>query len=255
MDQLVIGIFGLTGCAGDQLTLLNCENELLTISDKVIMKSFNMASSSEVGGTIEVALVEGSVCQPEDLAMLRDVRERCRHLVALGTCAAFGGIAAMDERFDPEILKEAVYGPAGEQFEAIRAQPLSSFVDVDFTLPGCPVEKDQLLETISCLLKGSFPEIPDTPVCADCRSKEYLCVVLERGEVCCGALTRGGCGARCPSLDVSCAGCRGPVEDAYYAIKGEFLKSQGIDREKIKERMMLFSTPAGMGKRLEREFE
>jgi len=255
VDQLVIGIYGLTGCAGDQLTLLNCEDELLLIAEKVTMKSFNMATSRELAGRVEVALVEGSVCQPEDLAMLRDIRGRSRHLVAMGTCAAFGGIAAMDQRVHQEVLREAVYGPEGGQFEAIRAQPLSSYVKVDFILPGCPVEKKQLLETLSCLLKGSFPEIADTPVCAECRSRENLCLVLERGEVCCGALTRGGCGARCPSLDVSCAGCRGPVEDAYYAVKGDFLKGSGIDREKIRKRMMLFSAPAGMGEKLEREFD
>jgi coenzyme F420-reducing hydrogenase gamma subunit len=255
VDQLVIGVFGLTGCAGDQLTLLNCEDELLTIARAVSMKSFNMASSTEEEGRIEVALVEGSVCQPEDLEMLREIRERSRYLVALGTCAGFGGIAAMDQRLDPDILSQSVYGPDGAQFEAIRAQPLSSFVPVDFILPGCPVEKEQLLETISCLLKGSFPEIPDTPVCADCRTRENVCVVIERGEVCCGALTRGGCRARCPSLDLPCGGCRGPVEDAYYAIKSDFLKSKGVDREQIRKKMMLFSTPAGMGQRLEEEFD
>lgn len=255
MDQLVIGIFGLTGCAGDQLTLLNCEDELLLIAEKVTMKSFNMASSRELAGRVEVALVEGSVCQPEDLAMLREIRERSRHLVAFGTCAAFGGMAAMDQRVHPEVLRDTVYGPDGEPFEAIRARPLSSFVKVDFVLPGCPVEKGQLLETLSCLLKGSFPDIACTPVCAECRSRENLCIVLERDEVCCGALTRGGCGARCPSLDVSCAGCRGPVEDAYYAVNADLLKGRGIDREKIRKKMMLFSAPAGMGERLEREFD
>lgn len=255
MDQLVIGVFGLTGCAGDQLTLLNCEEEILGIAERTVMSSFNMVTSRQSAGPLEVALVEGSVCQPGDLAMLRDIRARCRCLVALGTCASFGGIAAMDQRVDPAVLKETVYGPQGVDFEATRALPLSSFVDVDFILPGCPVEKNQLLETLSCLLKGSLPEIAATPVCAECRSRENLCLVLERSEVCCGALTRSGCGARCPTLDVPCAGCRGPVEDAYYAVKGELLRGKGIDREKIRRRMMLFSAPAGMGERLEREFD
>ena len=255
MDQLTVGIFGLTGCAGDQLTLLNCEEELLTIAEKVRMRSFNMASSRDDEGPVDVALVEGSVCQPEDLRMLRSIRERCRHLVALGTCAAFGGISAMDQRLDPEVLSEAVYGREGLQFEAMRAQPLSSFVEVDFLLPGCPVEKGQLLETISSLLKGAFPEILEQPVCTECRFKENVCIVIERGEVCCGALTRGGCGARCPTLDRPCGGCRGPVEDALFSAKVAFLRSRGIDREQIRSQMMLFSAPAGMGERLEREFD
>ncbi|MDF1535918.1 MAG: NADH:ubiquinone oxidoreductase [bacterium] len=255
MDQLTVGIFGLTGCAGDQLTLLNCEDELLAIAGKVRMKSFKMASTTEVGGEIEVAFVEGSVCQPRDLALLREVRGRAHNLVALGTCACFGGVAAMDQRLDPEILKEKVYGTEGDLFAIQRARPLSTYVDVDFMLPGCPVEKEQLLETISCLLKGSFPEIPTTPVCADCRIRENVCLVIEKEQVCCGALTRGGCKARCPSLDVPCLGCRGPVEDAYYRAEMEFLAARGVTREVVRKEMLLFSTPAGMGERLEKEFD
>ncbi|UCG37847.1 MAG: NADH:ubiquinone oxidoreductase [bacterium] len=255
MDQLMIGVFGLTGCAGDQLTLLNCEDELLSLTEKVRWSSFNMATTTESAGRMEVALVEGSVCQPDDIALLRDVRERSNALVALGTCACFGGIAAMDGRLDPAVLEDAVYGQEGRQFEALRAQPLSTYVQVDFMLPGCPVEKEQLLETVASLLKGSFPEIPRTPVCADCVARENLCLVIERGEVCCGALTRGGCGARCPTLDMPCLGCRGPVEDAYYRVKRHFLGSRGVTREIIRRKMLLFSTPAGMGEILEREFD
>ena len=120
MDQLVIGIYGLTGCAGDQLTLLNCENELLTIAEKVTMKSFNMASSRELAGRVEVALVEGSVCQSEDLAMLSDIRARSRYLVALGTCASFGGIAAMDQRVHPEGLMASNCSPSAPYTTSLR---------------------------------------------------------------------------------------------------------------------------------------
>ncbi len=253
-----VGIFGLTGCAGDQLAIINCEDELLKIAQVLDIKSFVMATSAgaDYDGEFDLAIVEGSVCQPQDKKELEDIRARSKALMALGTCACFGGLPAMDNHQEAHLLSEAVYGREGARHIAVqRAQPLSAYVKVDFELAGCPVEKTQVLEAISCLLKGEFPELPPVPVCAECRLKENICVVIERGDVCCGSLTRSGCGARCPSLGVACRGCHGPLSDAYLGPREIFVRTAGITRDDIRQRILAFSTPMALEAKLDKERE
>jgi coenzyme F420-reducing hydrogenase gamma subunit len=90
-------------------------------------------------------------------------------------------------------------------------------------------------------------------VCWECKTRENVCRVLHHGEVCCGAMTRGGCGARCPTLGVPCAGCRGPVEEPSYDANITMFKDRGISWMDVARRMESFSAPAWMKRRLEQE--
>ena len=105
-----IGIFGLTSCAGDQLVLLNCEDELVELASKVNILHFGMASSAEIHGELDLALVEGSVCSQRDFDTLLQIRQRSKKLMAIGTCAVWGGIPAMRNELPLELLKKMVYG-------------------------------------------------------------------------------------------------------------------------------------------------
>lgn len=124
MDKPSVGIYGLTGCAGDQLAIINCEDELLDIAGALNIKFFPMAmSANDEDCPLDIVFVEGAVVQPEDEQMLKKLRERAGLLVAIGTCAAWGGVQAMKNEVAREKLKEAVYGPAGKGFEAIVPAP------------------------------------------------------------------------------------------------------------------------------------
>ena len=214
MTKPTLGVFGLTGCAGDQLVLLDCEDELLTLLDLVDTRDFLMASSSnDEYCPLDVALVEGAVVTDRDETRLRRIRDRAGLLVALGTCAVWGGIAAMDRRFDRAALVREIYGTAGQTPRDRTALALHEVVRVDASITGCPVEATQLLEALAHLLQGNPPVFPGYPVCTECRIRECGCLLLEDGRACCGIITAAGCGARCPALGVPCIGCRGPAAD------------------------------------------
>ena len=242
MSKPTVGIFGLTGCAGDQLVILNCEDQLLDLVALIDIREFLMASSeNDTECALDVALVEGAVVSEKDAARLRTIRKRSKTLVALGTCAVWGGVAAMDRGVDRKKLIEEVYGPTGLGYDSIPAQALHEVVKVDLNITGCPIEKDHFLAAIANLLNGNAPAYPQYPVCTECRMLENNCLLVERGEPCCGPITAAGCEARCPSLRVACVGCRGPATDFNVPALVTMLAEKGFDRQRTAARLRTFA--------------
>lgn len=241
MKKPVIAIAGLTACSGCQLTFLNCEEELPELTQRFVIDYFPMGLTERlITGPIDVAIVEGAISAPSDLEVLMKLRNCSRRLVALGTCAIWGGIAAMKNLESRKELAETVYGPAAFELKTFNPQPLHHFVKIDFSITGCPPEKEELLATLAELLKGSFPEFPHYPVCTECRCRENLCLLIERDEMCLGPLIQAGCNARCPAVGIACEGCRGPaVEANVAAVMGLFL-GKGFTRDEIVSRMQRF---------------
>ena len=101
-----VGIFGLTGCAGDQLQILNCEDRLLELArDLDIVDWVMVKSDNDHACTLDIAFVEGVVATERDLECLKEVRERSQTLVAIGTCAVWGGLPAMRNALSREALE------------------------------------------------------------------------------------------------------------------------------------------------------
>jgi len=245
MAKPTVGIYGLTGCAGDQLVILNCEDELLDIAGALDIKFFPMAmSGNDEECPLDIVFVEGTVVQLEDKQTLKKLRERAKLLVAIGTCAVWGGLPAMKNEISRQELKMQVYGPTGEAFKTITPQPVSSFVKVDLAISGCPIEKEQLLHAVASLLHGDLPRLPTYAVCTECKMSEYPCLLVEAGQLCLGPLTVAGCKARCPSYGQPCRGCRGPVEEANAASEAKVLKEKGFTWLDIQNRLRTFAAPA-----------
>ena len=241
MNKPVIAIAGLTACSGCQLTLLNCEAELPQVAEHFSFAYFPMGVSDVDACTrLEAAFVEGAVSTPEDLETLINLRNRSRLLIAFGTCALWGGIAAMKNDQPRKELLEVVYGNPAQAIKSFNPGPLERFVSVDFTITGCPPEKPELLTTLAALLHGTLPTFPDYPVCTECRNRENLCLLIERNDRCLGPLTRAGCNARCPAVSIPCEGCRGPVAEANVASELKLLLEKGFSREEITSRMRRF---------------
>src|SRR5512142_2386334 len=170
MSKPTVGIFGLTGCAGDQLLILNCEDQLLDVVHLLDIREFVMASSyRDELAKLDVALVEGAVVTDRDEAKLREIRSRAKLLIAIGACAATGGIPGMAPERDRKVLFREVYGDAVDGFELKpeRGRPLSDFVKVDGVIPGCPIEKHEFMEAIASLLQGNMPRLKEYPVCTE----------------------------------------------------------------------------------------
>jgi len=251
MKRPKLAIAGLTACSGCQLTLLNCEQKLPEIARRFELIYFPMGESGcDPQAVFDAAIVEGAVSTPEDLATLFKLRNSSRLLIALGTCAIFGGVAAMNNRISQRAeLMFGVYGEAGGSFQSFPPSPFRNFVSVDFTITGCPPEKPELLELLAALLTGTLPPVHCYPVCTECRSRENLCLLLERNELCLGPIIKGGCNARCPATGIVCEGCRGPVREANVAQEMELLSERGFAREEIERRMSRFTPEWNYGQR------
>jgi sulfhydrogenase subunit delta len=228
-----VGIYGLTGCAGDQLLILHTEDELLNLFNAVDLRSFVMASSNPIEGELDIAFIEGSINTEENRKHILKIRERAKILVAIGNCAVNGGPQAMyagDGGFEHRLKK--VYGDTKFLTDPIEAKPIDAFVEVDYYLPGCPISAPQAFALISRLIHGVIPEPYPHPVCHECKLNENRCLLLDKIE-CLGPLTMGGCGSACPNHKLPCVGCWGPNEDGNFDYHLEFLESFGKTRVEI----------------------
>lgn len=242
MSKPRVGIFGLTGCAGDQLVVLNCEDELLTLLELLDVRDFVMASSHGDGDCeLDLAFVEGAVVSREDEKRLRHIRERSRLLVAIGTCAVWGGIPAMDRDMDRGAVLRETYGKIGDRLDTLPTRALHEVAEVDLSITGCPIEKAEFLTAVGNLLRGDPPLLPEYPVCTECKMRERNCLLVERDEMCLGPLTVAGCGARCPDLGVACIGCRGPVDDPNIKSAVSMLEERGVSLHEIVRRLKTFA--------------
>lgn len=242
MKRLRLAIAGLTACSGCQLSILNCEAELPQLLEVVEFHYFPMACSpAALEGEYDAALVEGCLSMPHENVLLLSLRERSRLLIAIGTCAAWGGVAALKNGENRKELLQAVYGQNHKCSDSYSPQPVHSFVRVDAVISGCPPEKEELLRLLAGLLRGALPVPISYPVCTDCHMRENLCLLTEQSRLCLGPLTLGGCGARCPSMGVACEGCRGPVPEANLDEALHTFQQKGYDRQTVFDRLGRFS--------------
>jgi coenzyme F420-reducing hydrogenase gamma subunit len=223
------------------LVILNCEDQLLDLVSAIEIRDFIMAASGHDESRLDVAFVEGAVLSRRDEETLKQIRDRSDVLVALGTCAVWGGIAAMDRGLNREEMVKTVYGESGKKFDTNPATALHKVVKVDLNITGCPIEKDQFLSAVSDLLNGNPPLLPDYAVCAECKWKENNCLLIEKGEICCGPLTVAGCKARCPELNIACIGCRGPSTDANLKSALALFKEKGLALQDVANKFRTFA--------------
>jgi sulfhydrogenase subunit delta len=212
-----IAVWKFASCDGCQLTLLDCEDELLTVAEQVDLAYFLEAGIVEVGradvrGPYDLSLVEGSISTEDDVARIRHVRAVSQTLVTIGACATAGGIQALRNFTDVGEYLSIVYAQPAYVDTLDRATPIADHVPVDVEVRGCPITKAQLLEVIAAALAGRRPVLPSHSVCVDCKARGATCVLVADGQPCLGPVTHAGCGALCPSYRRGCYGCFGPAE-------------------------------------------
>lgn len=242
--KLDIGLYGFTGCNGDQLVVVHSEDKLLDFFGAANVKSFSLAKSDNDESALDIAFIEGSICNQEQAEHVKHIRERSKLLVAIGSCACYGGIQSMQVKPSWEARFKKIY--AENQLELRKptpSKPVGDVVKVDFCVPGCPIDADQFFYIFGQLLHGNIPAMPDYPVCADCRWKENECLLL-KGVFCVGPLTASGCGAVCPSHNLPCLGCWGPVKEGNVDSQFALIKEKGYSAEAIQNR---FSMHSGTG--------
>jgi sulfhydrogenase subunit delta len=207
-----LAVWKFASCDGCQLSLLDCEDELLALAGEVEIAYFPEASRAVVKGPYDLSLVEGSITTLHDAERIQQVRRVSKHLVTIGACATAGGIQALRNFKDVLELVSIVY-PSPEYIQTLATStPIAHHVSVDFELRGCPISKQQLVEVISALLHGRKPNVPLYSVCIECKSRGNVCVMVAHGTPCLGPATQAGCGAICPAYHRGCYGCFGPKE-------------------------------------------
>jgi coenzyme F420-reducing hydrogenase gamma subunit len=206
-----LAVWKFASCDGCQLSLLDCEDELLALAGAVEIANFPEASSAISAGPYDVSLVEGSVTTAHDAERIQEVRKQSKILVTIGACATAGGIQALRNYADVNEFIAAVYARPDYIKTLATSTPISAHVKVDYELHGCPINKHQLTEVISAYLAGRKPAIASHSVCIECKRRGTVCVMVQ-DMPCLGPVTHAGCGAICPAFRRGCYGCFGPME-------------------------------------------
>jgi coenzyme F420-reducing hydrogenase gamma subunit len=207
-----LAVWKFSSCDGCQLSVLDCEDELLTLAGELEIRYFLEATSATADGPYDVSLVEGSVTTAHEAERIREIRALSGALITIGACANAGGIQALRNFADVADFTSIVYASPDYISTLATSTPISAHVHVDFELNGCPIDKRQLLEVIAAHLHGRRPRVRAHSVCVECKRRGTVCVMVAHGTACLGPVTHAGCGAICPAFDRGCYGCFGPHE-------------------------------------------
>ncbi len=240
-------ILPLTGCFGCHVNLLDLHEDFKKINDMIDIKYTYLMDVKTIP-KVDLGIVEGCVANFENVERLKEFREKCDVLVALGACACFGGIPGLRNLFDKdEVLRDTYLESKGVDKGRIpnapyapsltdAVQTVSDVVHVDAKIPGCPSPPETVLNALEHWINGTKLKIPLQSVCFECPrhhrelldgKREFIVneinpimeletidphiCFLEQGVLCMGVSTRAGCGGRCVRSNIPCQGCMGPA--------------------------------------------
>ncbi|KQC05644.1 MAG: F420-nonreducing hydrogenase [Methanoculleus sp. SDB] len=237
-----IAIEELAGCSGCSIAILDLHETILDILEKAeIVYSPVLMDVKEPPEGIDIAFVTGAVRNEENQERLRRIRERSKTVIALGTCACYGGVSGLSMLSSQEALFRYVYRevdtvspdnviPKDVPPFLYRAFAVGDLVKVNWFIPGCPPKEERLRQIIPPLVNGDRVALSRKSICSECdrtmgpienwslkRRHEGMperehCL-LGQGYLCLGPVTFCGCGAMCPKKNVPCHGCNGPSLD------------------------------------------
>jgi len=209
------------------------DDQLMDMLGKVNVKSFRWLKEFNDEGPFDIVFVEGAVSTPEEVELVKKLREKSKILVALGDCAAFGGVPAIRDFMDQEDVRREVYGDY-TYLESIEATAIGEHVKVDYMLRGCPIDKSEFLSYFNALVNDERPVEKRYAVCLECKRNGNKCL-LKDGIPCIGPITLAGCNSACPNVGVPCFGCRGPTPNASLIAVKSMFETNGVDFEGIKD--------------------
>jgi sulfhydrogenase subunit delta len=249
MRKPKLAVWKFASCDGCQLSLLDCEDELLALAGEVEIAYFVEARRATAKGPYDLSLVEGSVTTAHDAERIQEVRRVSKKLVTIGACATAGGIQALKNFSDVDEFVSAVYATPAYISTLETSTPISAHVPVDYELHGCPINKAQLLEVLTAFLNRREPRISAQSVCVECKRRGNVCVMVAHGTPCLGPVTHAGCGALCPAYDRGCYGCFGPMETPNTVSLTKQLRVLGLGDAGVERVFRTFNVEAFEGSR------
>jgi len=244
MSRPTVAVWKFASCDGCQLTVLDCEDELLAIAAALDLRMFLEAGPDELLDHYDLSLVEGSITIAHDAERIRDVRERSGLLVTIGACATAGGIQALRNSADVAEFTSIVYARPDWIETLATSTPIADHVKVDHELRGCPISKRELLDTITALVAHRRLPITSHSVCVECKHAGNPCVLVAEGTACLGPVTHAGCEALCPSMHRGCFGCFGPSETANIASLRTAWHAAGVTDDELLRSLRTFNVAA-----------
>ncbi|MEI6638728.1 MAG: NADH:ubiquinone oxidoreductase [Chlorobium sp.] len=235
--KLKIASFDFTCCEGCQLQLANRESTLADFLELLDIRNFREILS-EKHDDYDIAFIEGSISRQEEVERLLKIRQQAKVLVAFGTCACFGGVNSLKNRFQLDETVREVYGDMA--VDTLPVRKISDIVKVDLAIPGCPVAKEEVERIIVSLATDSMPALPNYPVCVECKQQLNTCL-FELGEICLGPITRAGCNAVCPTGKTACLGCRGPAEELNMPTFLELVRERKLSDSDLHEKLSFYN--------------
>jgi len=169
--KIRIATTSLAGCFGCHMSLLDLDERLVALADLI---EFDRSPLTDIEHctNCDIGLIEGGVCNSENVHVLREFRKNCKILVAVGACAINGGLPAM-RNFIPldECLAEAYIHGIGVENAQIpndpelpllldKVRPLHEVVKIDYFLPGCPPSAEVFWTFLNDLISGREPNLP-----------------------------------------------------------------------------------------------
>jgi coenzyme F420-reducing hydrogenase gamma subunit len=239
-----LAVYKFASCDGCQLSLLDCEDELLAVAGEIEIAHFLEASRRVAKGPYDLALVEGSIATAHDAARIQELRRTAKKLVTIGACATAGGVQALRNFRDAGALTQLVYARPEFVDTLATSTPIAAHVKVDFELRGCPIDKYQLLEVIAAMLADRRPRIASHPLCLDCKRAGIACVIVAHGTPCLGPVTHTGCGVLCPRHGRGCYGCFGPADTCATGTLEPVLAATGLESDAIGRLYSTFNAAA-----------
>ncbi|MEW6377090.1 MAG: methyl viologen-reducing hydrogenase [Thermodesulfobacteriota bacterium] len=248
-------------CGGCELTILNIGEPLLDLLPSLQFVHMPLLMDHKYFGQVgekreleipdaEVGIISGGIRNEKEKHVAEEMRKKCKTLIALGSCACYGGIPALANQYLLSDLFEKVYRQskttesAGDPSEGLpkltdRVYALDEVVKVDVYIPGCPTAPELVAQALTSLLEGKSFVLPERSVCDDCptkREKKAITSVkrplespvpltqkleesrcfMELGYLCVGPVTKSGCGGsekvpRCIKGYMTCRGCFGSI--------------------------------------------
>ncbi len=165
--KLKVATCSLAGCFGCHMSFLDIDERILTLLEHV---EFDRSPITDIKhcGKCDIGIIEGGLCNAENVHVLREFRENCDIIIAIGACAVNGGLPAQRNSLSlPEILEEVYCSMANGiipndpelPLPLNKVHPIHEVVKVDYFIPGCPPSGDAIWKVLTDLLAGKQPEL------------------------------------------------------------------------------------------------
>lgn len=170
--KLKLATVSLAGCFGCHMSFLDIDERILQLVELVEFDRSPLTDIKTIG-QCDIGLIEGGLCNAENVHVLREFRANCKTLVAVGACAINGGLPALRNNLDVGQILRDVYNShhtgssAGNQIPddpelplpLNQVHPIHEVVHVDYFLPGCPPSGDAIWSFLTDLIAGRTPQL------------------------------------------------------------------------------------------------